>query len=431
VHRPRLLLRVLRTAAAVLAAATAPARADLLVCTPRTLDRGDGVERPEANPIARALELARAGDLVLLEPGVYEPFTIGFDDRAPSNARTAGGTEGLPIVVEGKGSVRIRSRGGDTIAIDQRVPNGWITFRNLVIEAGSRAGVMFYRQGDGRVHAGFAFEDCRILGNWNPVTRTGQRSKWGVWGHSLADFRFVGVSERAEVSYIGTEHGFYLQNPRGDVTIAQVDANFLGRTFFQLTSRAVDGPPGVGTVTVRDCHVLDVGVAREDGFKGGAAFTVAGRHRGRVVFERNTYRAGFWEPARALTLPGQAYGTGAFVAWQGGEAEPNAEVVLRDNVFEFATGCGDRPVVALGGCGRVVIEGANRFTSGGSQPALALDPVRDDGRPVGPPVREVVLDPRTILEGGATRAGRRLEPADLAALAPGPPAPPAPPEDRR
>lgn len=388
---------------------------ELYECTPASVTIGGRTEQTK-HPIARALTAAKAGDTILLRPGNYEPFTIGFDNNSPSNARTSGGRPGAPIVVSGDelGLVRIRTRGGDTIAIDQRLPNGHITFKNLTIEAGPRAAIMFFRQPPAKIHAGFAFEDCHIDGGWNHLKKQGRKSKWGVWGQNLKDFRFVGTKEPARIHGLRYEHAFYLQNSRGDILIENVQANLLGRTFCQFTARERDGLPGEGTITIKNCRVFDAGIAREDGFKGGSAFTLAGRHRGTFLLEGNLYRAGFHPDVRELTLPLMPYGTGAVAIWQGGEREQNAHVILRDNVFEYYEGCGDRPVVAIGGTARVEISGTNRFLSGGSQPALALDPVNDAGRPISPLNKSVSVDPATVFGGAIVWGEDTLAPRELA-----------------
>jgi hypothetical protein len=302
--------------------------------------------------------------------------------------------------------VRILGVEGDTIAIDQRVPNAWITFRNLTIVPGRRAGVMFYQRKDGRLHQGYTFEDCHILGAFDPETGRGKRAKWGVWGQALADFRFVGVSAPARIENISEEHAFYLQNVQGAITIENVHARDLGRTFCQFTARVHDGPPARGDVTVRNCVVEDACIAQADGFKGGSAFTVCGRMEGAFLFEKNVYRAGFRPERQRFSMPGQPYGTGAFTAWEEARAGATAVLVLRDNDFAFAPGCGDRPVVSIGGCTRLVIAGENRFASGGKQPALVLDPVDGAGRTQSSPNASVFLAPATKLEGELLRFGK-------------------------
>ena len=386
-------------------------------CTPKTLAMPGQDPKQVDHSIARALEKAQPGSTIVIGAGDYEPFTIGFKSNSRFNARTSGGRQGLPIVLQGEGKARILGRTGDTIAIDQAQRNGHLTFRNLTIIAGERAGIMFYRQGPDRTHNGFHFEDCHVFGHFDHVKDTGRKSKWGVWGHNLVDFQFKGVDQPARVDGIRSEHGFYLQNPQGPILIENVEGRLLGRTFCQFTARAKEGKPGTGNITVRNCRVTDVGIAKGDGHKGGSAFTVAGRLTGTILLEGNSYRAGFDPKVRALTTPGVPYGTGALAAWQGGEPVPNGLLILRDNDFRMAEGCGDRALVAIGGCREVRIEGANHFHARGAHPALALDPVDDAGRPLSPPNGKVRLLPSTDCVGPITLAGRPATPEDLARIA--------------
>ena len=263
-----------------------------------------------------------------------------------------------------------------TISINQEIRNGHFVFRNLEIEPGERAGIFFFILRKNQVHEGFHFEDVDIIGSWDHLTRRGKKSKWGVWGHSLRDFQYRGVTRKPIIEKIRLEHAFYLQNLKGDVLIERVRGRRLGRTFCQFTAREKDGAPGVGSITVRECEVEDTGLSEWDGHKGGSTFTIAGRITGPVLFEGNTYRAGFHPELRRLTRKNAPYSSGALVLWDGGEKVPNGRVTLRDNDFEFAPGCGDRPVVSVGGCREVLIVGKNRFVSGGPYPALSIDPTR-------------------------------------------------------
>ena len=368
-------------------------------CAPASVQRQGRPAAPSVNPIADALDQAGPGTVITLEPGDYEPFTIGFRSNSPANATTGGGTERAPIVVQGSHGVRIVGGTGDTIAIDQAVENAWITFRDLTIVPGQRSGVLFFRRTDGRIHRGYAFENCHILGQFEALSGKGKRSKWGVWGHRMSDFRFVGVGEPARIERIADEHAFYLQNPAGPILIENVKASALGRTFCQFTARSQEGPPGAGDIIVRDCEVEDACIADGDGFKGGSAFTIAGRLNGLILFEGNVYRAGFREKYRKLTKDGAPYGTGAFMAWEASSEGRNGMLILRDNDFRFAEGCGDRPVVSIGGCERVLVVGDNRFESGGDQPALELDPLTRRGRLRSSPNGRVYLAPRTRVQG--------------------------------
>ena len=400
-----------------------PARAPAaFLLTPSTLQQKNAQGKkgqPQAvkNPIAEALSGAKPGETIWLEPGDYPPFTIGFQSHSPANAATIGGERGSPIVIQGRApGVRILGAEGDTIAIDQKVPNGWITFRNLTIVPGRRSGVIFYQRKDGKLHEGFSFEDCHILGAFDHATGQGKRSKWGIWGQGLSEFRFAGVSEPARIENISDEHAFYLQNVQGSIEIENVHARDIGRTFCQFTARASEGAAASGDITVRNCVIEDACIARGDGFKGGSVFSVCGRMEGTLLFEKNVYRGGFRPERLTLTLPGQPYGTGAFTAWEESRAGMNGTLILRDNDFSFAQGCGDRPVVSIGGCRRVIVAGENHFTSGGTQPALVLDPVNLQGRTVSAPNGPVYLAPATKLEGKLLIQGQEPSADQLAEL---------------
>jgi len=393
--------------------AGAPALAPI-VCTPTTIVV-DGRTSQAQNPIAAAIQRAKPGQTVDIQAGTYPPFAIGFAKDAPWNARTSGGKPGAPITVRGLGTVRIKpSESGDTIAISQDVPNGHFVFENLQIVPGGRAGIMFYKlNGPDQVHDSFKFYDCSILGTWDHLTQRGGKSKWGVWGHSMKDFEFVGRMRPAEIRDIRAEHGFYIQNTKGDILIDNVHATRLGRTFCQFTARKGDGPPGVGNITVRNCVVEDVAIAAGDNYKGGAAFTVAGRVTGTILFENNTYKAGFDRSLLRLTARGAPYGTGAFVCWDG-RGTPNGLLILRGNTFTMARGCGDRPLVSIGGCRELRLEGRNQFVSGNDRPTLDLDPM-NRGKPGNTPIGKISISPSTVIEGeGVYLRGARTSVDELA-----------------
>ena len=412
------MIAVLATLALLVSGSSTGSVAPAIHCTETTvLFQGQKAPQKVRNPIAEALTKAKPGQTIWLDPGVYPAFTIGLSSNSPANAPTSGGTPEQPIVIQGKGpGVRIVGADGDAIGIDQRIANGWITFRNLTIVPGKRSGVLFYQRTDGKLHRGYAFEDVHILGEFSFDTNQGKRTKWGVWGQALADFRFVGVSAPARIENLSEEHAFYLQNCQGSITIENVHAKDLGRTFCQFTNRTGDGAVGTGDVIVRNCVVEDACIAQGDGFKGGSAFTIAGRHQGVFLFEKNVYRAGFRKERLRFTSAGLPYGTGAFMAWEADKAGQNGTLLLRDNQFLFAPGTGDRPVVSIGGCKQVLIVGENRFVSGGAQPALALDPLNAQGRPVSTVNGSVFLAPATKLEGPLLLRGRGASDEELARL---------------
>jgi len=396
----------------------APRRAAFVSCTPGMVAIGNTPAHASPNPIAEALQNAAPGALIEVQAGEYPSFAVGFAKAAAWAAATSGGTAAQPIVVRAVGDVRVvPTSSGDTLAIAQQRRCGWITFEGLTFVCGYRAGIMFYKCGPNELHEGFRFLDCNVEGGFDHVRGVGNNSKWGVWGHSLKDFEFRGVKRRPYVRSIRQEHGFYLQNPRGDVTIENVDASRLGRTFVQFTSRPGDGAPGVGTITVRNCRVEDACIARGDDFKGGSAFTVAGRHEGTLIFERNRYRAGFSRELLGLTREGVPYGTGAFVSWDG-RGEPSRTLVLEDNDFELAPGCGDRPLVSIGGCRELRIAGHNRFAAGANV-ALDLDPPPQSGFATNPCGR-ISLAETTELRGGVRWRGETASEKQLSELRPKP-----------
>jgi hypothetical protein len=408
------------------AAAPAPPSAPLAApgaifarCTPTTLQVGGGAVENTRQSIAAALSKAGPGSLIELAPGVYEAFSIGFNKPSAWNARTSGGLPSQPVIVRGNGLVTIAAgKASDTIAISQALRCGHITFEGLTIEAGYRAGVMFYKCGPDQQHEGFRFIDCKIFGGYDHTKAQGRTSKWGVWGHNLKDFEFRGSRAPAVVRDIRQEHAFYLQNSRGDITLENVHAYRLGRTFAQFTARESDGAPGMGTIRVERCYVEDACIAAGDNYKGGSAITLAGRHVGNVIFKNNVVRSGFVRDVLHLTRPPAPFGSGAFVAWDAG-GQRNGLLQLENNTFEFAKGCGDRPLVQISGCREVRLVGRNKFVSGGPI-ALWLDA---DGSN---PNLKFSADAATWIDGGDIRIGpKRVTREELLAYKGLPSAPPA------
>ena len=402
-------------AAAAASVGAAAGQADgpvaVLQCTPTSVILPSGPERAK-NPVVAALRRAGPGSVISLAPGDYPPFALGVRGGA-AWASAASGSAGRPLVIRGGPGVRIRARGSqDTILIAQQVKTEYVRFEGLTIEPGWRAGVMFARGG---VHTGFHFVDCHILGSYDHVKGRGRASKWGVWGSQLRDFVFEGRRGPANVRALRDEHAFYLQNLRGDVRIENVRCVAVGRTFLQVTARAKEGPVGTGRITVRDCVVIDPCLAPGDAHKGGSAITLGGRHRGTVRRERVKVRVGFSAKRRKLTRRGAPYGTGALVTVDGGEGVSNGRLILRDCRFEYAKGCGDRPVASVGAVTELRLEGRNVFVSGGEHPALAIDPPAVDGVPVRKslPVGKIVVDGKTKVEGAVTRLGREVSLRDL------------------
>ncbi|MEO6711789.1 MAG: hypothetical protein ABI054_13835, partial [Planctomycetota bacterium] len=346
-----------------------PPKAMLILCTPTTIACDGDPATESVNSIAEALTRSQPGTRIELSSGDYQGIGIGYSKDAKWNAKTSGGTRERPVTVLGKGKARIVGT-SDAITVSQQIKNGFITFENIELSPGYRSAVLFAQgQDPDWVHEGYRFLDCDVVGHWNHLTdsdgesdeASANTSKWGVYGRGLKDFEFRGVGRPVRVIDIRREHAFYLQNLRGDVLIENVNAARLGRTFVQLTAREKEGPPSVGQVTIRNCHVEDCCIAAGDNFKGGSAFTFAGRHTGTILLQKNSYRAGFVAALLGLTRQGMPYGTGALVAWDGNESDPTARLILEDNDFQMAPGCGDRPLVAIGACAQVEIRGKNRF----------------------------------------------------------------------
>ncbi len=392
--------------------ATSPAvqGAQIFTLTPKTVQAAGSQPQRVPNSIAWALERAGPGSVLNLTPGDYDAFSIGFRKDMKWNARAPGGAKGQPVTILGQPGVRILPRGGgDTIAITQEKNCGWFRFENLEIVPGYRAGVMFYKGGKNTIYEGFHFVDCNIVGSWDHLTKRGGKSKWGVWGHSLSDFVFRGSFAPARVENIRAEHAFYLQNSKGDVTIENVHGRMLGRTFVQLTARPKDGDPAPGKITVRNCLIEDPCIAEGDNFKGGSAISLFGRHTGEVLIEGNRYRAGFDPRVRRLTRKEVPYGTGAVMITDFG-GPSNGHVILKDNDFEIAPGCGDRPLVSIGGCKKLELVGTNRMVAGAHPVALELDPAdQDGGRLNSNPIGRMQVAAGTIVQGDLRRAGEPLD----------------------
>lgn len=415
-----LLLALARPHAAPAAEFTGePLGAIYAVCTPSTVKFGGNQPQSAAHPIVAALAKAGPGSVIEIAPGAYRSFSIGFSKPNAFNAGSVSGRPGQPITLRASGEVRILAdeKTSDTIAIAQQVPCAHITFEGFTIEAGYRAGVMFYKVGPDQTHDGFRFVDCSIRGGFDHATAQGRNSKWGVWGHKLNDFEFRGVRAPAVVRDIRAEHAFYLQNSSGLTVLENVHGIRLGRTFAQFTARPSDGPPGSGTIRVERCYVEDACIAAGDNYKGGSALTLAGRHAGTVIFKNNVVRSGFKRELRHLTRLGAPYGTGAFVAWDAG-GERNQTLVLENNDFEFAEGCGDRPLVQISGCRSVRLVGKNRFMAGAS-PALVLDLEGNN------PILNFSADATTQVRGDIRLAGKPLKLAELLAYKGSAPAAPA------
>lgn len=359
------------------------------------------------NVLARALEWAGPGTRIIVNAGDYASLGLGHDSQRAWNSRVHGGTAERPVRVVGRGRVRILpGNQPDALTVHQQVPFAYVHFEHVTFVAGDRAGIVLSDLEGDVEHRGLHFYDCTIDGAFDHRAGIGTPSKWGVLGHDMADFVFAGRDGRAAVRNTAREHAFYLQNPRGDITIERVDASELGRTFVQITGRERSGAAGRGLVRIVGNDVRDIGLAAGDGYKGGSAFTFSGRLEGcTILLEDNRFRAGFVSELLRLRPVEGSYGTSALVAWDENNGGYNGTLVLRGNDFEMARGCGDRPLVSISATRRVIVAGDNRFVSGGQWPALHVDPVDRNGGPTRTPCGAVQVERGLTLVGAFLEAG--------------------------
>lgn len=399
-----------------------PARGSIrgdIVLTPKDAVLPGGRRIESNNILARALEWAGPGARILVGAGDYPALGIGYDSPRAWNSKAHGGTIEAPVLVSARGRVRIvAGTQDDALSVHQQLPSAYIEFERITFVAGTRAGIVLSDLDGDKEHRGFRFYDCTIDGGFDHRSGLGTRSKWGVLAHDMADFVFAGRDGRAVVKNTCREHAFYLQNPRGDVSIERVDASELGRTFVQIAGRERTGEPGRGLVRLVDNDVRDIGIAEGDGYKGGSAFTFMGRLEGcTILVEGNRYRAGFVADLLRLRPKEGSYGTSALAAWDESQGHYNGTLVLRANDFETAPGCGDRPLVAIHATRRVIITADNRFVSGSKWPALHLDPLDRAGKPTPTPNGAVQVERGVAFGGGFLVAGALPSEAQLAALA--------------
>jgi hypothetical protein len=390
-----------------------------IVLTPTDVVLPGGRRVESANSLARALEWAGPGARILMGAGDYPSLGIGHDSPRAWNSKAHGGTLEAPVRVSARGRVRILpGNQPDALTVHQQIPSAHIEFERITFVAGDRAGIVLSDLDGEQEHRGFRFYDCTIDGGFDHRSGLGTRSKWGVLAHDMNDFVFAGRDARAVVKNTCREHAFYLQNPRGDVTIEHVDASELGRTFVQIAGRERSGAPGRGLVRLVDNDVRDIGIAEGDGYKGGSAFTFMGRLEGcTILVEGNRYRAGFVADLLPLRPKDGSYGTSALAVWDEGQGHYNGTLVLRANDFETAPGCGDRPLVSIHATRRVIVTADNRFVSGSKWPALHLDPLDRSGKPTATPNGAVQVERGVTLGGAFLVAGEGLNEERLAALA--------------
>lgn len=347
-------------------------RKRLVMLTPRSIQIDGGAVQPAENPIVRALETCGPGSTIVLEAGDYRPFSIGFMKEDPNNARTRGGAPGQPIVVAARGAVRIHGGAfGHCVRVAQQIPNGHITLRGIAFHGASQSAILFARGG---THVGYRFEDCPIDGGYDHAKQQGLASSYGIDAYGMIDFAYVGTTQPVTIANLRNADGIRLMNTQGDVVIERVVGERLGGAFARVMSASADGPPGLGLVVLRHCVARDVGLNPDMAHKSAYAYTVTGRHFGTIALDRCEYRSGFDAALLGLTQPGVAYGLGAVQITDGVDHARTETFVLYGCDFQAAPDTGAAPLVSIGGCHMLRIEGKSTFVAGRSGLALDLDP---------------------------------------------------------
>ena len=156
------------------------------------------------------------------------------------------------------------------------------------------------------------------------------------------------------------EHAFYIQNQTGDLTIENVLADRIGRTFLQTTSRFNEGPPGRGQITVRNVWIRDAALEGNcqtaPVYRGGSALTFTGRHLGPSLVDNAIVQFGFNQGLNQAA--GFVIGTAGFVTWLGNGSGniPNGPIRLQNSKFlrpvrswYSVIACGTKPIRARTG----------------------------------------------------------------------------------
>ena len=355
------------------------------------------------------------GFRVQLTAGTYAPFKFDASSTSAPAVNWIGSTNTSPVIVEGGPGVvieRSTGAGSDTILVlsgsDPAHPFNDITWRDIRIEASSRAGVLIGTGFDplaGVAYTGWTFEDCEIDGDFDHATQSGPESKWGMLTWSIADFTWSGGS----VHNIHREHSFYMHNNAGDVLIENADLYEVGRTALQVVARKWEGeigvgqplPPNTGDITLRDCVIADTGLFNaglnpdtgqpySSNFHHGQSVTLVGRQLGtstvsgnRIEYGLDTFTPGLRAAimARADYPPSTPFGNGAFHAWTTPKEdhEQSTLLLLHDNRISYdPSGCDYKPVV-VGAFRAACVQ--NNFVSSGVKPdAIEVGLLPDPGQ---------------------------------------------------
>ncbi|MEM7307926.1 MAG: hypothetical protein AAF682_14710 [Planctomycetota bacterium] len=352
---------------------------------------------------------------VQLTAGTYAPFKFDTGSTSAPSVNWIGSSNASPVIVQGGAGVvieRSTGPGSDTIFVisggDPGHPFNFITWRDIFIEASTRAGVLIGWGGDPPdevAYTGWTFENCEIDGDFDHAAQSGPDSKWGMLTWALADFTWSGGS----VHNIHREHCFYMHNNAGDVLIEDADLYEVGRTALQVVARKWEGtpqnpvlPPNPGDITLRDCVIADTGLFNaginpdsglpySSNFHHGQSVTIVGRQLGtstvtgnRIEYGLDTFTPGLRAAivARHDYPPNTPYGNGAFHAWTTPKEdfEQSTLLILHSNRITYnATGCDYKPVV-VGAFLFACVQ--NNFVSSGSKPdAIEVGLVPTSGQP--------------------------------------------------
>ncbi len=357
-----------------------------LVVTPRNADaawivtpstycevqpNGACVPTASSSPINEAYQQATAGDLIVVEDGLYQPVTLTKPEGCHSEtgpmiwikARHHGhdyasqGSAAWPAVIQ-----RHIGSGSDTLLLKERTC--WTAVVGLWVQASDRSGVFFFKFYEDDVPYDHTwFLDTVIDGEWDRYTGTGFKAKWGVLAHGLEHFRWIGGA----VVRINHEHAFYLHNTTAEMEMWNVLARHNGRTALQMVARSNEGPMGTGDVRLMNVKAVDNGLA--DNCKGASAYSFHGRNDHHILLDHAKYEAGFDEALNAAT---GCDGTGAVVSYSGNYTDgiPNGPIWIRRSVFEIQDGFGDRDLVDIDKTPSLTVE--DSLLKSGDRKALVI-----------------------------------------------------------
>lgn len=351
--------------------------------TPTTVTDPDGIEHATSDPIGWLFHEPPKGSVAELAPGTFAaPEHPIAETRL---ARLAGS-----VSPDGERLSWIARGNTDTLYFASAAYCGNVELAHLVILPSWRSGIMFKASEQPKWFENFRFVNVDIRGGWDFQSKSGIPTKWGVMGHRLSGFAWIGGAIRD----IRDEHAMYMHN-LGPAPFLVEDAALerCGRTAIQVVGRTNEngGSPSLAPVRIRGVNARSCGLA-----DGGHAFTFSGCINS-IVLERATYRHGFDSATKDYK------GTGALVVWPEygntpGVGEPNGQVAIVGCDFEMAKGFGKSPLARISACSNLIV-GTTRFVSGWNPIAVDISP--PDGGMAGSlfPVQQVHALEGNIVSG--------------------------------